>query len=157
VSDTNTSIGVEYDTSYVGIQINVPIFSGGGVSAQTRQALAREEKVRQSLESARRKTLAEANKLYQTLQQGNELVHALNQAVLSGEQAVLAEKKGVQAGTRTFVDALDAERRLYESMRDHATAIYSLANTRLKFLALAGAIDFEAIETLNSWLTSARH
>ena len=157
LSDTNTSIGVEYDTSYVGIQINVPIFSGGGVSAQTRQALAREEKIRQSLESARRKTLAEANKLYQTLWQGNELVQALNQAVLSGEQAVLGEKKGVQAGTRTFVDALEAERRLYESMRDHATAIYSLANTRLKFLSLAGAIDFEAIDTLSAWLTSARH
>ena len=155
VSDTNTSIGVEYDTTYVGVQLNVPLYSGGSISAQTRQALAREEKIRQSLESTRRKTLAEANRLYQTVQQGSELVHALEQAVLSGEQAVLGEKKGVQAGTRTFVDALEAERRLYESMRDHAASIYLLANTRLKFIALAGAIDIEAIETVSAWLASA--
>lgn len=157
VSDTNTSIGVEYDTTYVGVQINVPLFSGGGISAQTRQALAREEKIRQSLESTRRKTLAEANRLYQTVQQGSELVQALEQAVLSGEQAVIGEKKGVQAGTRTFVDALEAERRLYESLRDHAAATYLLANTRLKFFALAGAIDLEAIESVSAWLASARH
>ena len=155
-SETNTTVGTEYTTNYVGVQVNVPILSGGGVMAQTRQALAREERVRQVLESTRRKTLAEANRLYLTLYQGVEQVQALKQAVLSGEQAVLGERKGIQAGTRTIVDALDAERRLFESMRDHALAIYLLANNRLKFLALAGAVDVDAIEVVSSWLTSAK-
>lgn len=155
-SDYDTSIGQEYTTKYVGVQFNLPLVSGGGVLAQTRQAQAKEEKIRHSLESARRKTLAEADKLFQTIRQGSELVQALNQAVLSGEQAVEGEKKGVQAGTRTFVDALDAERRMYESMRDQASAVYSLASNRLTFLALAGAIDVEAINAVSVWLTSAK-
>jgi TolC family type I secretion outer membrane protein len=155
-SDTNTSVGVIYKTDYVGLQMNIPLISGGAVMAQTRQALAREERVRQVLESNRRKTQAEGNRLYMAIYQGVEMVEALKQAIESGEQAVIGEKKGIQAGTRTFVDALDAERRLFETLRDHALAIYSLANNRLKFIALAGEVDVETVETVSAWLTSAK-
>lgn len=155
-SDTNTTIGTIYRTHYYGVQINIPIFAGGYVMAQTQQAVARSEKIRQSLESQRRKTLAEGNRLYLAVEQGIEQVEAYKQAVQSAEQAVIGEKKGIQAGTRTFVDALDAERRLYEAMRDHALASYLLANNRLKFLALAGVVDIEAIETVSVWLASAK-
>lgn len=155
-SDTNTSIGTGYATNYVGLQLNIPILSGGSVMAQSRQASAREERVRQSLESTRRKVLAEGIRLYLAINQGIEQVHALHQAVYSGEQAVLGERKGIQAGTRTLVDALDAERRLFESRRDYAFSVYSLANNRMKFLALARAIDVDAVETVSVWLASAR-
>jgi outer membrane protein, protease secretion system len=155
-SDTNYTVGVAYKTDYIGVQVNIPLLSGGGVMAQANQAAAREERVRQTLESTRRKTLAEGNRLYLAIYQGIDQVQALKQAVQSGEEAVLGETKAVQAGTRTFVDALDAERRLYESMRDHAFAVFSLANNRLKFLALANAIDIDAIETVSAWLVSAR-
>jgi len=154
-SEYDTSIGQDYTTKYVGLQVTVPILSGGGVLALTRQAEAKEEKIHQSLVSTRRKVLSEAGRLYQACSQGSQLVQALNQAVISSEQAVVGEKKGVQAGTRTFVDALDAERRMYESMRDQAIAAYSLANNRLMFLALAAAIDLEAIETVSAWLSTA--
>ena len=92
----------------------------------------------------------------QGIEQGIEQVQALQQAVKSAEQAVIGEKKGVQAGTRTFVDALDAERRLYEAIRDHALAAYTLANNRIKFLAQAGVVDIEAIEKVSVWLASAK-
>lgn len=155
-SDTNQTVGMIYKTDYVGLQLNVPLVSGGSVLAQTRQAVAREERVRQTLESTRRKTLAEGNRLYQAIYQGVEQVEALRQSLISGEQAVIGEKKGVQAGTRTVVDALDAERRLFETMRDHALSIYTLANNRLKFLALADGVDINEIETVSAWLASAK-
>lgn len=155
-SEYDTSIGQDFTTKYVGLQVTVPILSGGGVLAQTRQAEAKEEKIRQSLISARRKVLSEAGRLYQAMSQGSQLVQALNQAVISSEQAVEGERKGVQAGTRTFVDALDAERRMYESMRDQAIAAYTLANNRLMFLALAAAVDQQAIETVSAWLWTAK-
>ena len=155
-SDTNQTVGMIYKTNYIGIQVNVPIISGGSVLAQTSAAVAREEKVRQTLESTRRKTLAEGNRLYLAIYQGVEQINALKQAIQSGEQAVIGEKKGIQAGTRTFVDALDTERRLFETMRDHALATYMLANNRLKFLALAGGVDLDEIETVSAWLASAK-
>ncbi len=155
-SDTVNTIGTASTTDYVGIQVNVPLVSGGGVIAQTRQAQAREERVRQALESTCRKTIAEGSRLYSAVEQGIEQVQALNQAISSAKEAVQGEKKAVMAGTRTFVDALDAERRLFESMREQALSVYSLANNRLKFLALAGVVDAEAVEVVSVWLNSAK-
>ena len=155
-SDTINTIGTASTSTYVGVQMNIPLISGGGVIAQTSQAQAREERVRQSLESTRRKTLAEGNRLYLAIEQGVEQVMALRQAVKSGEQAVAGEKKAILAGTRTIVDALDTERRLFESMRDYALSIYLLANNRMKFLALAGTVDGDTIETVSVWLASAK-
>ncbi len=155
-SDTINTIGTASTSTYVGVQMNIPLISGGGVIAQTSQAQAKEERVRQGLESTRRKTLAEGNRLYLAIEQGVEQVMALRQAVKSGEQAVAGEKKAILAGTRTIVDALDTERRLFESMRDYALAIYLLANNRMKFLALSGTVDGDAIETVSVWLASAK-
>lgn len=155
-SETHTTLGSQYTTDYVGLQLNVPLFSGGGVSAQTSQARAKEERVRQTLESARRKTLAEASRLLLVVEQGIEYVQALRQAVASSEEAVVGEKKGLQAGTRTLVDVLDAERRLSEARREHAVALYVLANNRLKFLALSGSVDQESVGAMSGWLASAK-
>lgn len=49
-SETHTTVGSQYTTDYVGIQLNIPLFAGGGTSAQTSQARARAERVRQTLE-----------------------------------------------------------------------------------------------------------
>lgn len=157
-NDTDSSISnpAEYTTRYVGVQVAVPLFSGGGVLAQTDQALAREARIRQQLESARRKILAEAEKQFAAVTQGIELVRAHAQAVASAEQAVIGAKKGIEAGTRTIVDVLDAERRLYDAQNDHAAAVYRLALTRFRFLALASAIESDSIRFASAWLASAR-
>lgn len=155
-SETHTTVGNQYSTNYVGLQLNMPLISGGSVLGQTAQARARAEKVRQTLESARRKTLAEGNRLLLAVGQGIEQVQALRQSVASAEDAVIGEKKGVQAGTRTFVDALDAERRLSDAKREHAAALFSLANNRLKFLALTGGVNQESIGAISAWLGSAK-
>lgn len=158
-NDTDTSISnpAEYTTSYVGFAMTIPLLSGGGVLAQTSQAMAKEEKVRQALVSAQRKKQADADSLFMKIHQGCELVKALAEAVASAEQAVQGEKKGIQAGTRTIVDALDAERRFYESMNEQAKAVYTLAYSRFEFQALAGAIDPESVKTVSNWLAAAQH
>lgn len=155
-SETQNTIGSQYTTDYVGVQLNIPLFSGGGTTAQTSQARAKAERVRQTLESARRKALAEASRLLLAVEQGIEHVQALRQAVHSAEEATIGEKKGMQAGTRTLVDVLDAERRLADARREHAVSMYALANNRLKFLALSGGVDQGSIGTMSGWLATAR-
>ncbi len=155
-SETHTTVGSQYTTDYVGIQLNIPLFAGGGTSAQTSQARARAERVRQTLESTRRKTMAEASRLLLAIDQGIEHVRALRQAVHSSEEATVGEQKGLQAGTRTLVDVLDAERRLADARREHAVAMFALANNRLRFLALSGGVDQESVGAVSGWLATAR-
>lgn len=155
-SETNTTIGTGYRTNYAGFQVSVPLVNGFGVMAQVRQTSARSDRVRHTLESTRRKVLAEAERLFSTIAQGIEKVEAVEQAIVSAEQALISSQKGVQAGTRTIVDVLDAERRLFEMKRDQAFSMFELANNRLKFLALADAIDAETIKHASHWLSAAR-
>ena len=155
-SETNTTIGTGYRTNYAGFQVSVPLVNGFGVMAQVRQTSARADRVRHTLESTRRKVLAEAERLFSTIAQGIEKVEAVEQAIISAEQALISSQKGVQAGTRTIVDVLDAERRLFEMKRDQAFSMFELANNRLKFLALADAIDVETIKSASTWLSAAR-
>ncbi len=156
-SETHTTLGSQYTTDYIGVQLTVPLFNGGGVSAQTSQARAKAEKIRQMLESTRRKTLAEGNRLLLAVEQGIEHVQALRQSVQSAEFALVGEQKGLQAGTRTMVDVLDAERRLADARREHAVALYLLANNRLKFLALSGSVDQESVAVMSGWLATAKY
>lgn len=155
-SETNVTIGTGYTTNYIGVQLSVPLVNGFGVMAQVRQTEARVERVRQALESSRRKVLAEADRLYLAVEQGIEKVEALKQAIASTEQALISAQKGVLAGTRTVVDVLDSERRLYETKRDQAFGVFELANNRLKFLALANAIDGDTIKYTSAWLAMAK-
>jgi outer membrane protein/protease secretion system outer membrane protein len=155
-SETNTTVGTGYRTEYIGVQLSVPLISGFGVMAQVRQTQARTERVRQTLESTRRKLLAEAERLYLTVELGIEKVQAIEQAILSAEQALISAQKGVAAGTRTIVDVLDAEQRVFFAKRDQAFSVFELASNRLKFLALAGAIDDDAIKYTSAWLAAAK-
>jgi outer membrane protein/protease secretion system outer membrane protein len=155
-SETNTTVGTGYRTDYIGVQLSVPLISGFGVMAQVRQAQAHTERVRQVLESTRRKLLAEAERLYLALELGIEKVQAIEQAILSAEQALISAQKGVAAGTRTIVDVLDSEQRVFLAKRDQAFSVFELANNRLKFLALADAIDDAAIKYASAWLAAAK-
>lgn len=155
-SETNTTIGTGYRTDYVGVQVTVPLISGFGVMAQVRQSAARLDRIRQALESTRRKILAEAEHLFLAVGHGIEKVEALEQSIKSSEQALISSQKGVQAGTRTSVDVLDAERRLFEAKREQAFGAFELVINRMKFLALASAIDGGAIKFSSDWLASAK-
>ena len=155
-SETNITVGTGYRTNYAGLQFSLPLVSGFGVMAQVRQTSARADRVRHTLESTRRKLLAEADRLYLAVELGIEKAEATEQAIASAEQALISAQKGVSAGTRNIVDVLDSERRVYEMKRDQAISIFELANNRFKFLALADAIDGEAIKYTSNWLATAQ-
>ena len=69
-SDTNTSIGSRFLTSSIGVQFNLPLYSGGGVDSTVRQAHANLDKVRQQYESGRRQIELEVEKQYGAVEKG---------------------------------------------------------------------------------------
>jgi outer membrane protein/protease secretion system outer membrane protein len=97
-SESNTSIGTKYDTKMVGLQVNIPLFSGGYVHSTARQAHAELERQRQQLEAARRDINLEVRKEFDAATQGVQWVNAYAQAVRSAEQTLHSTKKGFQAG-----------------------------------------------------------
>jgi len=154
-SENNTSIGNKYDTKMVGVQVNIPIFSGGYVSSTVRQAHATLERQRQQLEATRREIGLEVKKEFDTATQGVQWVKAYEQAVQSAEQTLYSTKKGFQAGKRNSLDILNAEQSLAAARRDLNRGRYQYVLARLKLLSLVGRLDDTEISRINGWLAQA--
>lgn len=152
-SENNTSIGTEYDTKMIGVQVNIPIFSGGYVNSTVRQARSELEKQRQQLESMRRDINLKVRKEFDAATQGVRWVEAYEQAVRSAEQTLFSTEKGFQAGKRNSLDILNAEQSLASARRDLNRGRYQYVLARLQLLALVGRLDDDEMRRFNSWLT----
>jgi len=151
-SDSNTSIGRKFDNRMVGVQLNIPIFSGGYVSSTLRQTHAALEKQRQILEATRRDIALEVKREFDTATQGVHWVKAYELAVKSAEQTLYSTKKGFQAGMRNSLDILNAEQNLAAARRDLNRGRYQYVMARLKLLSLVGRLNDAEIIRFNGWL-----
>lgn len=150
-SENQQNIDTTYQNKSFGIQLNVPIFSGGGVNSAVRQALANKEKALQSLEAGRRDLGVRVFKEYRGVTEGILKVKALEQAVRSAEQALLSSQKSFQAGVRTRLDILNAENTKMIALRDLAQARYLYLLSGLRLKALVGSADLASVEAMNAY------
>ena len=136
----------------VGLQLNIPIYQGGLVVSQTRESRALYQQSLDDLERRRRAVQRQARASYLNLGSEISRVKALNQAVRSTVSAKEAIDAGFQVGTRTSVDVLNAERRVFEARRDLAFSRYDYIINRLTLKQAAGTLSEDDIEQVNSWL-----
>jgi len=117
-----------------------------------RQAVAIQERARQQLEAARRQLEVNVSKEFNSVAQGVPRVRALEQATLSAEQALSSTRKGVQAGTRSSVDVLNAQQQLASTKLDLVRSRMDYVLGRLRLKAVAGSLQEADIEQVNNWL-----
>ncbi len=151
-SDNVTRINSRYDNKAVGLQLSIPIFSGGQVSSQARQAVADLERAEQALEAMRRDLGQRIEHEYRGITEGVARVGALEQAVRSSEIMVQSNKRSYEGGSRTLLDVLNAEDQRVGALRDLAQARYQYMLARIRLQALAGTADETTIDETNAWL-----
>jgi outer membrane protein len=149
-----TTTGVGFDTrgSTIGLQLTVPIYSGGAVNSRTREAAANQEKSRQDLENARRTAALAARQSYLGVTNGMAQVKALEAALVSSQSAVDSNKLGYEVGVRINIDVLNAEQQLYSTKRDLSRARYDTLVNGFKLKAAAGSLGEEDVEAVNRLL-----
>ncbi len=150
--DTAVNPGARYRQSQISLQLSIPLYSGGGIDAALRQALAAEERARHALEAARREVANRVTEQWRAAVEGQARSGAYLQAVRSAEQRVDATMASYRAGVRSNLDVLDAQEKL-------ATAHSNLARTRLSSLlselrlsVLADTADEAAIARISDQL-----
>ncbi|MGW8248402.1 MAG: TolC family outer membrane protein [Acidiferrobacterales bacterium] len=136
----------------VGIQLTVPIFQGGYVSASTSQARHLREAARQQLEASRRGTRRLTRNAYAGVVTGIERVAALKQSVIAGESALTAKQTGFEAGINTNLDVLNAQRDLFIAKRDYAQSRYTYILDLLRLKQAAGQLNEKDLQEVNGWL-----
>ena len=140
-----TRLNSRFVNSSVGVQLVVPIFQGGYVSSQVRQAVAEKTRSEEALEATRRDLSLRVHKEYRGVTEGELKIRALEQAVRSAEQQLLSTTRSRQAGVRTTLDVLNAEQQLATVSRDLMQARYVALASRLRLYALSGMDPQQAI------------
>lgn len=138
-SDTLNTFGQRYQYAQVGFELVIPLYSGGGVESAVRQALAKLDAERSSFQQAKLGLELAVRKEYQNLIEGRASLAALEVARKSAEQMRLGVEKGIQAGTRTQINRLDAIKQEADVERELALTRYQLVLAAIRLLALTEA------------------
>ena len=141
-----------YTSNQVGLQVQVPLFAGGGIQSKVRESLAREDQARQALEQAKRQTTQQSRAAYLAVTGGMAQVQALEQALISTQKALESTQLGYETGVRTGVDVLNAQRDLYRTERDLAQARYQYLLSRLQLKYAVGTLNAADVTELNGLL-----
>lgn len=124
----------------VGVQISVPLYSGGYVNAASRQAVANQEKAQAQLQAQTDKVHNEIRKQFNAVVTIAARINALDQAVESSKLLVTATEQSIKGGVRINLDLLNAQQQLYSSQRDLAQARYNYLLARMRLHAAAGML-----------------
>lgn len=133
------SCGDTKNTS-VGLQLNMPLFTGGATQSKWREAEANHDKAKQDLENARRNVELQTRQAYLGVVSGIAQVQALQQALKSSESLLQASKLGQEVGVRTSLDVLNAQQQMYSTRRDLYQAQYNYLLSHLRLKAAIGSL-----------------
>ncbi len=138
--------------NFVGLQFELPLFQGGAVLSQTREARHEYKGRLDNLEQSRRLAQRNARTFFRGVVDSISRVKSLNQQSISTRKAQEAIEAGFQVGTRTSVDVLDAQRNSNESVRDYKSARYDYVIATLRLKEAAGTLSPEDVALVNGWL-----
>ena len=144
--------GSDIKALVVGVQLNVPLYQGGGISSRVREAVAGQERARQDLESARRTVALQTREAYLGVTSGLGQIKALRQAVDSTMLQLESTKLGQEVGVRTAVDVLNAEQQLAAAQRDLSQAVFNTILNQLKLKAAVGKLAEADLADVNTLL-----
>ena len=152
--NTNTQ---EYDNrhlgqSQIGLNFSLPIYSGGSVTSQVKQAQYNFVGASEQLESAHRSVVQNVRSSFNNVNASISSINALKQAVVSSQSSLDAMEAGYQVGTRTIVDVLEATSRLYQAKENLSKSRYTYLINQLNIKSALGTLNESDLAALNSTL-----
>lgn len=153
---SSTGVGIQSPSvsrpTTIGIQWNVPIFSGFAVDSRVKESIALEEKARNDLEANRRAASQGARQAFVGVTSGLAQVKALEAAEISSQSALDSNKLGYEVGLRINIDVLNAQQQLYTTRQNLAKARYDTILNGLRLKNAAGNLKEEDLAEVNALL-----
>ena len=137
----NPLFGIEQDTRQYGIQVTIPLFTGGAISSGRRQAWANYDQSKEQAIYTERSTIRDVRSSHFGVQTQVANVTARKQALTSAKSALEATEVGYEVGTRNTVDLLDAQKGLYAAQTEYANSRYEYVIAMLRLKASAGSLN----------------
>ncbi|MGD9299025.1 MAG: TolC family outer membrane protein, partial [Thiohalocapsa sp.] len=124
VSRSGAQFNTDSDTGFVGLTLNVPIYQGGAVASRTRQAGHQFRAAQDRLDQQRRAVINQVKDAFRGIISSISDVRARQAAIVSARSSLESTQAGLEVGTRTQVDVLNAQRALFQAEFDYLAARY---------------------------------
>ncbi|SCC48171.1 outer membrane channel protein TolC [Kosakonia oryziphila] len=153
-SKTNTS---QYDDvnagqNKVGLKFSLPLYQGGQVNSQVKQAQYNFVGASEQLESAHRSVVQNVRSSFNNVNASISSINAYKQAVVSAQSSLDAMEAGYSVGTRTIVDVLNATTTLYNAKQQLSSARYNYLINQLNIKSALGTLNEQDLLALNNAL-----
>jgi outer membrane protein len=151
--------GAEYntdsDTGFVGLSVSVPIFQGGAVTSRTREAGYKFRAAQDRLDQTRRQVDQQVKDAFRGIRSSIEDVKARQAAIVSMRSALESTQAGLEVGTRTQVDVLNAQRDLFQAEYEYLSARYDYIINGVKLHQATSTLSRDILAKGNAWLNPA--
>ncbi|KTC65641.1 outer membrane protein TolC (plasmid) [Legionella adelaidensis] len=144
------------ESDSIGLNLNFPVYTGGLVESKTRQAQYDFQTSSEQLEQTYRDIVVNGRIAFNTIIDGISKVNADRQTVISQQNSLESTEAQFEVGTRTMVDVVTAQQRLFEAQEQLARDQYNLIAAILNLKYLAGTLNTTDLEEVNSWLATTR-
>jgi len=149
---SSSKTGSDSQTTTVGVQFNMPLYTGGAVFLRTRQAHFDYTAAQEELDRQRRSVNRQVRTAYRGVVASISAVEALKASTVSTQSALEATTAGFDVGTRTMVDVLNAQRDLFRSKSNYAKARYNYILSGISLKQATGTLSIGDLKQVNSWL-----
>jgi len=139
-------------SNQVGLSFTMPLYSGGSVTSQVKQAQYNYVAASEQLEGAHRSAVQTVRSSFNNVNASISSIDAYKQAVVSAQSSLDAMEAGYQVGTRTIVDVLDATTTLFNAKQQLSDARYSYLINQLNIKYALGTLNEQDLQQLNSTL-----
>ncbi|MDV2324568.1 outer membrane channel protein TolC [Vibrio cholerae] len=154
--NSNASSPSDYNDFKIGVNLKVPLYTGGNTTSLTKQAEFAYVAASQDLEAAYRSVVKDVRAYNNNINASIGALRAYEQAVISAKSALEATEAGFDVGTRTIVDVLDATRRLYDANKNLSNARYDYILSVLQLRQALGTLSEQDVMDVNAGLKVAK-
>ncbi len=161
VSNTSYSGSKTHNSQYddndagqnkIGLSFSLPLYQGGMVNSQVKQAQYNFVGASEQLESAHRSVVQTVRSSFNNINASISSINAYKQAVVSAQSSLDAMEAGYSVGTRTIVDVLDATTTLYNAKQQLSSARYNYLINQLNIKNALGTLNEQDLIALNNAL-----
>ncbi|OBT07368.1 outer membrane channel protein TolC [Vibrio sp. UCD-FRSSP16_10] len=141
--------GTKYN---LGINLVVPLYTGGNTTSQVKQAEYNYVAVSEDLEASYRSVVKTVRASNNNIDATIGSIRAFEQSLVSAESALAAVETGYEVGSRTVVDVLDFTRRVFEAKRNLSDARYNYVLSVLQLKEAVGTLSEQDVLDINDGL-----
>lgn len=152
-SENLDSLSQRSNTFTIGVNVAIPIFSGGYDTANHARSRHERQQATHELDQARELAAAEVIRQYTAVEGGAERIAALIAAVRSGEQSLEAARQGYEYGVNSNLDVLRRQDSLFQARNELLAARVTWLESRVALSAAAGDLPMTVFSELDAALT----